>query len=154
MKSGRNLRCSGFSLIEIMIVVVIIGLLAAVGVPAMTKMQRASMVTRFASDLRVISGALQQYSMEHGTWPEDSPAALPPHFAEYMSVSVPLAPTPVGGAWAWQTNHQGFQGVLTVVNSTAPAVVMTNIDQRVDDGNLETGHFRGAGATYFMVIEP
>lgn len=137
-----------------MIVVVIIGLMAAVGIPAMTKMQRAAMVTRFASDLRVIGGALQQFNTEHGGWPEQNLETMPDGFADYLSTSVKLAPTPVGGAWAWHLNQNEVYASLAVVNVTAPLSVMIQIDRRVDDGDLTSGEFRGSGSTYYRVIEP
>jgi type IV pilus assembly protein PilA len=49
----------GFTLVEIMIVVVIIGLLAALAIPAFQRVQRATRDNRFMSDLRTLAQAFE-----------------------------------------------------------------------------------------------
>ena len=56
----------GFTLVEIMIVVVIIGLLAALAIPAFTKVQQTSLKNAVLNDLRVIASAADQYFLENG----------------------------------------------------------------------------------------
>ena len=56
----------GFTLVEIMIVVVIIGVLAALAIPAYTKVQQTSLKNSVLNDLRVIASAADQYFLENG----------------------------------------------------------------------------------------
>ena len=56
----------GFTLVEIMIVVAIIALLAAIAVPNFLRSRKRSQATRVLEDLRNIDHALEQYAMETG----------------------------------------------------------------------------------------
>ncbi|WOO42949.1 type II secretion system protein [Rubellicoccus peritrichatus] len=56
----------GFTLVEIMIVVVIIGLLAAMAIPAFNKVREQSREKSITNNLRQIASAGQQYILEEG----------------------------------------------------------------------------------------
>src|ERR1700759_1564957 len=57
-------RRSGFTLVEIMIVVAIIALLAAIAVPNFLRARKRSQATRILEDLRIIDSASDQYAIE------------------------------------------------------------------------------------------
>lgn len=54
----------GFTLVEIMIVVAIIALLAAIAVPNFLRARKRSQATRILEDLRLIDAAIDQYAIE------------------------------------------------------------------------------------------
>ena len=54
----------GFTLVEIMIVVAIIALLAAIAVPNFLRARKRSQATRVLEDLRLIDSAIDQYAIE------------------------------------------------------------------------------------------
>ncbi len=56
---------SGFTLVEIMIVVAIIALLASVAVPSFLRARKRSQATTIKNDLRVIDSAVDQYAIEN-----------------------------------------------------------------------------------------
>ena len=58
-------RRSGFTLVEIMIVVAIIALLAAIAVPNFLRARKRSQATRVLEDLRIIDSATDQYAIEN-----------------------------------------------------------------------------------------
>ncbi len=62
MKNNKK----GFTLVEIMIVVVIIGLLAAMAIPAFTKVRRTSQNKAIVNNIRQIQSAADQYFLEEG----------------------------------------------------------------------------------------
>ncbi|HKB92319.1 MAG TPA: prepilin-type N-terminal cleavage/methylation domain-containing protein [Opitutaceae bacterium] len=56
----------GFTLVEIMIVVVIIGLLAAMAIPAFQKVRQSSQDKAVLNNVRQLSAAADQYYLENG----------------------------------------------------------------------------------------
>lgn len=56
----------GFTLVEIMIVVVIIGLLAAMAIPAFQKVRQTSQEKAITNNLRQLASAADQYFIENG----------------------------------------------------------------------------------------
>lgn len=56
----------GFTLVEIMIVVTIIGLLVALAVPSWQKIRQTSIASTMDNDARQLASAAQQYFMEYG----------------------------------------------------------------------------------------
>ena len=62
-----NIRSNkGFTLVEIMIVVVIIGLLAAMAIPAFQKVRQSSQDKAVLNNARQLSAAADQYYLENG----------------------------------------------------------------------------------------
>ena len=57
---------AGFTLVEIMIVVAIIALLAAIAVPGFLRARKRSQASKILNDLRLIDGSVDQYAIETG----------------------------------------------------------------------------------------
>ena len=65
MLNKLNNRRGGFTLVEIMIVVAIIALLAAIAVPGFLRARKRSQASRIINDLRLIDNAIDQYAIEN-----------------------------------------------------------------------------------------
>jgi prepilin-type N-terminal cleavage/methylation domain-containing protein len=72
-----NTKKAGFTLVEIMIVVAIIALLAAIAVPNFLRSRKRSQATQILEDLRILDAAVDQYAIENNknssttpSWPD------------------------------------------------------------------------------------
>jgi len=63
--TSHTSRRSGFTLVEIMIVVAIIALLASMAVPNFLRARKRSQATRILEDLRLLDNATDEYAMEN-----------------------------------------------------------------------------------------
>ncbi|MBV9462679.1 MAG: prepilin-type N-terminal cleavage/methylation domain-containing protein [Verrucomicrobiae bacterium] len=63
---------AGFTLVEIMIVVAIIGLLAAIAVPSFIRARKRSQATTVLNELRQVDGAIDQYALENNKTSADT----------------------------------------------------------------------------------
>jgi prepilin-type N-terminal cleavage/methylation domain-containing protein len=61
----NKLKTAGFTLVEIMIVVAIIGLLAAIAIPNFVRARTTSQANACINNLRQMDGAVQQYALEN-----------------------------------------------------------------------------------------
>ena len=64
MLKKLHIKRAGFTLVEIMIVVAIIALLAAIAVPGFLRARKRSQASKILNDLRMIDGAVDQYAIE------------------------------------------------------------------------------------------
>ena len=62
-------RKSGFTLIEILLVVVIIGILAGIGIPAISGKSETAKISQAKANINAISSALAIYEMNNGAYP-------------------------------------------------------------------------------------
>src|SRR5213080_2951465 len=64
MKMPNRSQAHAFTLVEIMIVVAIIALLAAIAVPGFLRARKRSQASKIINDLRLIDSAMDQYAIE------------------------------------------------------------------------------------------
>ena len=85
--SARGQRNSGFTLIEIMVVVAILGILAAIVVPRVMDRPDQARVAKAEQDIRALEGALNLYRLDNYVYPSteqglealvDEPSGNPP----------------------------------------------------------------------------
>lgn len=70
--SNRNRMAKGFTLVEILIVVVILGILAAIVIPQFTSASESARASSLTSQLQTIRSQLELYQVQHnGVYPTD-----------------------------------------------------------------------------------
>ena len=91
----KQMRASGFTLVEIMIVVAIIGMLIAVAVPNFSKMRRDAQKTACHAQLKQIDGSKEMWATQEKRADGDTPSEV--QIGEYFANGVPSCPS--GGAY-------------------------------------------------------
>jgi prepilin-type N-terminal cleavage/methylation domain-containing protein len=91
MLTKFNKRRGGFTLVEIMIVVAIIALLAAIAVPGFLRARKRSQASRIINDLRLIDSAVDQYAIE--TNKKSGDAVTVPDWTNYLKKGTNLYTT-------------------------------------------------------------
>ena len=71
-----NSKQTGFTLIEVMVVVVILGILAAVVVPKVMSRPDEARIVRAEQDIRALEAALKLYRLDNFTYPDTDQGLL------------------------------------------------------------------------------
>lgn len=146
----------GFTLVELMLTVAVIGLLTSIAIPAFLQYRHDAEDALFTNDMRIMMDAFRAYFVKHSAYPVDvnhgvEPAAI----AAYLPQVDWAAPTPIGGLWDWEGGVFGIVAGVSVLNPDRTLEEMKIIDSRLDDGNLSTGRFRrlNSGRYTFVLDE-
>jgi type II secretory pathway pseudopilin PulG len=139
-----------------MIVVLIIGVLAAMAYPAFQKVKIYSMASRVASDFRTFASLFETYSLDNGTYPADSsPGALPSGMETYIKIEDWSERTPIGGSYDWVFN--GYSGTpvaaISITGYSAGDEPVKKLDEIMDDGGLGSGIVQKSGGSVIYIIE-
>ena len=147
-------RRAGFSLVEIMIAIVLIGILASLAVPLHKRLQTRAKYTLFRADLRAASQALEIYAVEKGDWPPDGADGWPAPVMDYLPPPDRWnQPTPLGGRWSWNRDIEGFNAAVRVTGQQGGVAGALELDQLIDDGVLTAGLLRGSAEQLLYILQ-
>jgi prepilin-type N-terminal cleavage/methylation domain-containing protein len=159
-KSPTSRRVRAFTIVEVMVVVTIIGFLAAAGLPGYRHLTMRSKVTALENDLRQFATVVQTFALQNGRWPADGdPQTIPADLVASISPNF-AQKTPIGGVYKWNYDipADGVTAKAAIVVQTASGNPVTDdealflmIDKQMDDGVLETGNIQ-VGSTNSLVF--
>lgn len=151
-----DLAPEGFTLVELLIVVVILAILAAVVIPVASNVSDGAAQSAFLTDLSIFGTAFELFYQKTGDFPEDSGSGvIPTGFDQYIRVTDWNKGTPLGGVWDAEKDSFGIKsavGVHFVGVTPKPTAFMLEIDATLDDGDLSTGSFRQLASDRFYYI--
>lgn len=146
----------GFTLVEILVVVVILGILAAIVLPQFASATDDARYNAFITDLNALTKAVSAYENIHGLPPDGDSGVMPGELDIYMSAERYERPTPLGGVWDVEVEESGVVlavGVHFNGDQTPSTGILSRIDEMIDDGDLSTGSFREIAADrYYNVL--
>ncbi len=152
-------RRGGFTLVEILIVVVILGILASIVIGQFGNASQDAARVAFATSLREYATAAERYRIDHAAFPGDgSSGQVPAGFEDYVRAEQFQVPTPIGGVWDTEFNDNGVGFAVGVhfdgTGETRDDTYMAAIDAMIDDGVLTSGSFRRlASGRYYRVLQ-
>ena len=153
-------RRAAFSLVELLVVIVVIGILAAVVIPNTISAGDTARVTATMEDLNSLVKAVENYRNKTGKWPRNAAnGTMPTELSEYFTKSNPFQKTvPIGGLYDYDGSTSNHGPRIRIVgspgNPIADVATLTELDEQIDDGSLATGRMRKPGGAIEFYIQP
>lgn len=157
MPRFRWLSAGGFTLIELMIVIAVLGILAALAMPKFQNIRDTAEATAAGTSMKAIADATRHYQATHGEWPEDKDRrVLPPELNTYLPPTE-FESGPLGGVW----DYEDWRGYGYTAGGSKIGIAISivegdpdlydDVDRAIDDGDLTTGLVRYCGSSPRLV---
>jgi len=150
--------CRGFTLVEILIVVVILGVLAAIVVPQAANAAGNAAQTAFARNVKQFSNAAMMHRSRTGFWIGDGGSGqLPDGLEDFVDEEYWENGTPIDGSWDSESRPDydftlGIGVHFQDAEGQKDEAYMAVVDSILDDGDLTTGGFQQVASDRFYFI--
>lgn len=165
----------GFTIVELLIVVVVIAILAAISLVAYSNITNRAQASAIVSDLKAAEKAFHSYKAVSGpsTWWVDSHSALTgvgnpqisaiitaqPEFRQFLQQAPSTAGLDTNGGWFYDNDNDTYSGCAASLAGVNIGVLMSSasplmqaVDNAIDDGNLACGKLRYASGYLLYAI--
>jgi len=133
--SARSLKSKGFTLVEILIVVVILGILAAIVIPQFTSASESAKASSLVTQLQSLRSQLELYQLEHnGDYPAQATFWAQITEITELDGTTPEAGDDEYGPYLRKEVTNPFENSITIVGDTT--------------GEVDTGAAAGVGFIY------
>ncbi|MEM9185177.1 MAG: prepilin-type N-terminal cleavage/methylation domain-containing protein [Planctomycetota bacterium] len=143
---------AGFTLVELVVVVLILGILAGVAAPRLIDASGDSEATTMLTNVKIIFDAVERYAAANGELPDNARSGeLPPGLCpQYAPEWLFLEPTITGNPYDWDGpgTSAGQLGIGIDFADGSRAVdsdLYARLEAIADDGVRDTGWIRAAG---------
>ncbi len=156
------LNRNGFTLIELMVVVVTIGILAAIVVPKFARAHTSATIAAAGEDILAMTQALENHNTNNGYWPAETAAGVsPPEVISRFKGESPFGKLcPIGSVYDYDNKSVNGTNTISIAIQPSAASPATSIvdaqslDAFLDDGVLNSGRFQSSGNGYSYRVSP
>ena len=106
---------AGFTLIELMIVIAIIGILAAIAIPQFSAYRKRSFNSAAQADIRNAATAQEAYYVDHQEYADGTSTITGTTFGLYLSEGVTMSATGSGGGYTLISYHTSGNKTYTLI---------------------------------------
>ena len=149
---------TGFTLLEMVVVILVLGILAGVAAPKFTSLSKDSQAATILQNVNVIFDAVEMFAAEHGRLPDDADAGeIPTELEPYLrSTKIFTESTSYCSTFEWDGPNgptTSFGVALTVTGGATGMQLYMKLEEIADDGTAVAGWIRagGGGSVKFML---
>lgn len=143
----------GFSLVELVVVVLILGTIAAIAVPNLLQSSQRSQATAMAQQIRKIDDAVQRSYFENQKWPSVAvpTGKVPPELSTYLPKDAYSGKGLISGPILSIENNI-IRYSFGSTQFTANEAQLQLVDSLIDDGNSGSGNFLYTNGSMWLWI--
>ena len=144
---------SGFTLLELLVTISIVGILAATGISKYAAYKERAKISAAFEELRVLRGAFYAYITDEEELPSDVGIGEVPDGMENLVPSgIFSRETPIGGSYNWDGPPNHDPPGISIEGPNVEEEVLVKLDSRIDDGDLNTGSFQKTHDGHYKLV--